>query len=345
MNFIRCREVYERLQDDFSRFLYEKRAMYCLTTDGRYIDDILYSIIDKEKLKNIVNRMNSVSGRLVIRGAGNDYWILKKLYPELKFAFFVDNDVTKQGHTIDEKEVISPVEFYEKFSDYYVLVNSAAANKEIIDDLKKNGMQDEHILNLADCYEAICDKQYFETGIVTNDAEEVFIDGGCYDGRTIKQFIDWCSGDYKKIFAFEPDKISYERIKERLRVKDIQNVKLLNRGLWSSETELSFSENGSQGARIEECGNEIVKTTTIDKTVEDEKVTFIKLGVEGAEYEALVGAKDTIRKYKPKLAISVYHKPEDIFELPELILSINSDYKLYLRHYQLSQYETILYCI
>ena len=79
--------------------------------------------------------------------------------------------------------------------------------------------------------------------------------------------------------------------------------------------------------------------------VKNERVTFIKLDVEGAEYEALLGAQNTIKKNRPKLAISIYHKPQDIFELPELIMSIRDDYRMYLRHYQLSPNETILYCV
>lgn len=345
MEFIKSRAVYGRLQDNYSRFLYEKRAMYCITGDGRYTDDILYSIIDKDILEDIVEKLRSVSDRLAIRGAGNDYWIMKKLYPSLEFAFFVDQDDTKRGRLIDGKEVIAPEEFYDKYRDYYVLVNSAAANTEIINDLKKHKVPDSKILNLADCYKAICDRQYFEKDIIPHNTDEVFIDGGCYDGRTIRQFIDWCGGDYRKIFAFEPDKISYERIAERISDEKIRDVKLYNRGLWSRETELTFNEDGSQGARISEAGAATIKTISIDEAVENEKVTFIKLDVEGAEYETLLGAKETIRKYRPKMAISVYHKPEDIFELPELILSMDDSYKFYLKHYQLSPNETILYCI
>jgi FkbM family methyltransferase len=345
LDFAKTREVYKMLQDDYSRFIYEKRVMFCLTGDPQYMDGILESIIDKGILSFIVEKMKRVKDKLVIRGVGNDYWILKKLYPELEFVLFVDADETKQGRMIDGKSVISPGEFYEKYKDYYVLVNSAAANNEIIDELRKNGIEDQKIINLADCYEGICDKQYFEDEIVPKESNEVFVDGGCYDGRTLKQFIRWCGGDYKKIFAFEPDNISYERIIDSLELDGVDNVEVFNRGLWSNSTELSFSEDGSQGAKISEFGNITIKTATIDECVGNERVTFIKLDVEGAEYEALLGARNTIIRDRPKLAISIYHKPEDIFQLTELIMSFNNDYKFFLRHYQLSPCETILYCV
>ena len=69
------------------------------------------------------------------------------------------------------------------------------------------------------------------------------------------------------------------------------------------------------------------------------------MDIEGTEMEALKGAEYIIKKYKPKLAISIYHKPEDIVEIPKYILNINPDYKLYLRHYSDNAGETVLYAI
>lgn len=77
----------------------------------------------------------------------------------------------------------------------------------------------------------------------------------------------------------------------------------------------------------------------------EEKVTFIKMDVEGAELEALKGARKTIMKHHPRLAISIYHKPEDIWEIPAYILSLSEDYRFYIRHYQFSKNETILYAV
>ena len=69
------------------------------------------------------------------------------------------------------------------------------------------------------------------------------------------------------------------------------------------------------------------------------------MDIEGAEKQALFGSKQVIKQNHPKLAISVYHRFDDIFEIPELILSFNPDYKLYLRHYCINPAETILYAI
>lgn len=98
-------------------------------------------------------------------------------------------------------------------------------------------------------------------------------------------------------------------------------------------------------SRIREDGEEIVNVTSLDKELGDEKVTFIKMDIEGSELPAIIGAKNIIIKNKPKLAISVYHKYEDIFEIPEIILKYNPNYKIYLRHYATSDSETILYAL
>ncbi|MCR5012743.1 MAG: FkbM family methyltransferase [Lachnospiraceae bacterium] len=341
----KSRLFYDRLQDDYSRWLFEKRAMWSLTGNASYAAEITASIIDEAVFFKLMEKAKSVSDRLVIRGGGNDYWVIKKLYPELDFCLFVDNDELKQQDGVDEKKVISPEEFYKDYADYYVLVNSMAANGEIVSELKAHGIPDEHIINLRECYENACDIQYFDKNIVKSSGKEVFIDGGCYDGRTVLQFAKWCEGDYEKVFSFEPDPDNFELAKRRMDNAALNNVNLYNKGLWNECTELHFAGSGSQGARIMEDGGITIHTATVDEIVAGGKVTFLKLDVEGAEYNALLGAEQTIRKWHPKLAVSIYHKPGDIFELPEVIMSMSDDYKFWLRHYQLSINETILYAI
>ena len=337
--------VYEHLQDDYSRWLYEKRVMWSLTGDSTYVNEITSSIVDANGIEELMKKAEQVSDRLVIRGVGNDYWIIKRLYPGLDFKLFVDNDPTKQHRIIDGKQVITPDEFYEHYRDHYVFINSTSANAEIKEELKQHGIPEEHMINLGKCYEDICDKQYFDKEIMKKSCDEIFIDGGCYDGRNIYQFVRWCDGDYKKIYSFEPDPGNYKLVEKRIKAKPLSGVKLLNKGLWNESTEIKFVDDGTQGARISDNGQTVIQTTTIDETVGDDRVTFSKLDVEGAEYNALLGAEHAITTYRPKLAISVYHKPEDIFEIPELILSMHNDYKFYLRHYQLSPNETILYAV
>jgi FkbM family methyltransferase len=169
--------------------------------------------------------------------------------------------------------------------------------------------------------------------------EEVFVDAGCFDFATSLNFIKWCGGKYKKIIAFEPDPIQYPICVENS--KNINNAVIYPYGLWNEKATLSFDDTGCITNDLKENIVEI-KTVKLDDILNGEKATFIKMDIEGAELNALKGAKQTILKYRPKLAICVYHKPEDIWEIPAYILSLRNDYKFYLRHYW---YDTVLYAI
>ncbi len=81
----------------------------------------------------------------------------------------------------------------------------------------------------------------------------------------------------------------------------------------------------------------------LDSVVKD-RVSFIKLDIEGSELEALKGARETIRRNKPRMAICIYHKPEDIWEIPRYIKSLVPEYHMAVRHYMTYLYDTILYC-
>jgi hypothetical protein len=69
------------------------------------------------------------------------------------------------------------------------------------------------------------------------------------------------------------------------------------------------------------------------------------MDIEGAELNALKGAEQIIKRYKPKLAICIYHKPEDIWTIPNLLLEFVPDYQFYIRHYSLTCFETVLYAL
>lgn len=88
-----------------------------------------------------------------------------------------------------------------------------------------------------------------------------------------------------------------------------------------------------------------VDVDSLDNVLAGRCVTFIKMDIEGAEYNALLGAAETIKRYKPKLAICIYHKPSDRWELPMLILELNPSYRFYLDCYGVSGGEVVLYAI
>lgn len=186
-------------------------------------------------------------------------------------------------------------------------------------------------------------EQYFEYDIICLSKEEVFIDGGGYTGDTVITFLRKTNSEFKKIYSFEPEKSKHEEFIKNL--SSFKNIELIPYGLWEEKDTLFFDSQNNSSSCISELGSTEIEVTSIDEILNGEEVTFIKMDIEGAELGALQGAKNTIKMYKPKLAICVYHNPLDIIEIPKLIKEIEPSYNLYLRHYSKSHSDTILYAI
>lgn len=105
-----------------------------------------------------------------------------------------------------------------------------------------------------------------------------------------------------------------------------------------------FTETGGGGSRVtqQETGT-YIDTVSLDQCVSD-KVTFIKMDIEGVELEALKGSREIIRKYRPRLAISISQE-KDLVEIPSYIKELVPEYKLYVRHYSNVASETVLYAV
>lgn len=196
--------------------------------------------------------------------------------------------------------------------------------------------------------------QYFEKNLIQLSDQEVFIDGGAFVGDTIEEFIHQAQGKYKYIYGFEPD--CYSRNKAMMALQNYQRITVSDKGLYSRDGLVRFATTGgssmaSGGTIVDVEGDNVsdITVTKLDMFFQDEKLedypTFIKMDLEGTEKEAILGAAQVIRQAKPKLAICVYHKPEDIYELTDLIYQLNSDYRFFLRHYANYMWETVLYAI
>jgi len=183
-------------------------------------------------------------------------------------------------------------------------------------------------------------EQYFDKELINNIDNLVFFDGGGYIGDTTAQVIKNYP-NYKHIYLVEPIK---EHIKIAKRdLKEFKNIQFIQSGISNSFKTLNFHEEKSFSTTNIDSNNSI-QVDTIDNII-DIGVSYIKLDIEGSEQDAIDGAKKTITKYKPILAICIYHKAEDWHEIPKKVLAINKDYKVYIRHYMEGIYETVMYFI
>ncbi len=173
---------------------------------------------------------------------------------------------------------------------------------------------------------------------------ESYLDLGAYRGDTIQEFIRSTNGKYSSIIALEPDVKTFKKLK--LYAQGSENIRLFNMGIWDEDTSLSFNPSLGRGSSIKSNGTQSLLVTTVDTLYHSQRVSYIKADVEGAEYRAITGARHTLKRDKPKLNIAAYHRSEDIFELPILISSINSEYKIFLRqHPHIPAWDLNLYCI
>lgn len=180
-------------------------------------------------------------------------------------------------------------------------------------------------------------------------AGDTVLDVGGFRGETAIVFADWV-GAKGKVFAFEPVPASYRAMTENIRANHLEGViTAVNKGCSSvSKGAKAIScTDGAPWSYISEGDGVVdVELVTIDDFVRAnhlKKVDFIKMDVEGFESDVLLGGKEVLRTFKPKLAVALYHKSSDLVEIPRLVRSLG-DYKLYVRSNMDGPFGLNLFC-
>lgn len=343
------------LQDEESQFIFKKRIEFNESNNYRlfreiidkYVPELSNSYYYPGKEKEIIEKVKEKT-HIWIRGGGIR---CRRIIDMLQNA-----DINIEG-VIDRNDEIEdimgiPVFHWNKvnITEIDCLIISMT-DREVAEECAKEAVllgvsKKDIIMHREYCLMVLENKQYFEKFIKYTEGE-TFIDAGVLDLATSIRFAEQCIKNHVidfKIYAFEPDKKSYERCMNIKAQYPEMKIELINSGLWSSNTVIGFDLLGNGASGINEESSDVIKCVTLDSSVK-EKVTFIKMDIEGAELEALKGCQNIIRNYKPKLAISVYHKAEDIIEIPHYIKQLVPEYRLYLRHYSNGHTETILYAL
>ncbi len=190
-------------------------------------------------------------------------------------------------------------------------------------------------------------QQYRYGTIVEPKLGDIVFDIGAYVGDSALWFAK-AVGPQGKVYAFEPEPSNFERLKANLKRNKVINVIPLQLALSENEGEMQIAGGEGCSEITETAGDTSVKVTTADKFMEANKlprVDFIKMDVEGHELKVLAGAKETIKTFKPSLALSAYHRGDDLINLPKFLLELNPDYKFYLRHCTPGWADTVLYVV
>lgn len=344
------REIYERLQDDESKQIYMSRLNYSITQEFSCLREMIDRVIKtKGAWKDFLKRLTELSKNheLVIFGAGMWGKILyRELRGSVQWKYMVDtNPAGKEEGSVP---ILGFWQFMENYQGEYIVLSSFKNLREMAGQLRSYGISDEKIVDAGSViYRLTEGAVYFDLEeLLPCRRPEIFVDAGCFDGFTTRQFFEWCGGKGYS-YCLEPDAGNIALIRKNL--GDNRDMEIIDKALWSATTELSIDAKGNCATSVTasngQYGQKRIGAVALDDIMLDKGVTFIKMDIEGAEVEALHGAARTISEQKPRLAVSIYHKPDDIWTIPRVILSCNPDYKFYVRHYSFSDYDTVLYAI
>lgn len=292
-------------------------------------------VIPPEQLKKIENVF------VIITVTGHHYLPIKKQLSEMGIPY-----ITYMEYVLFYK--------YDKF-------------KMVYDELLEDDFSKRTYLHILMSHLS-CDMNYLREIFVRNQyfeipefcvpiSNEVFIDCGAYTGDTLENYINRKIGIFEKIYCFEPTEETFHALcvrRERLLREWTLDEKqiIAEKKIVTSKSEVKYfmdQVNGKDSNRMVKDNSIKAKQiigVSLDEYFADkeEKPTFIKADIEGAEMEMLEGAAGIIANRKPLLAICIYHKVEDLYEIPILLKRLNPEYKMSIRHHMPNYYETVLYC-
>lgn len=308
--------------------------MYNLFGEIKY----LRKIIETNKMAADFLKKLLAEKKVAVWGAGMRAEKFAECYPEVGIECFIDSN--KCGEMWHGIKVISLKEFKEAHFNTKIVILPRIVHSKIEKEIKESGIGESRILNFAAVMDQLYEDQYFDIPELRLGKVDVFVDGGSLDGSdSIKFYKMW--GDKTQIWEPNPEAVS--SIDKRLKENNIP-YKLIQAGV-SNEKEKAFllkkkDEPSATFLELSQNGDNFLDC--LDNHM-DEKISMIKMDVEGFEEKALLGARGVIQRDHPILAICVYHKQEDIWEIHQLIHSMCPEYRFYLRHYSLFQNETVLY--
>jgi FkbM family methyltransferase len=323
---------------NYAEYIYQILKRNNIKLEGVFVDQKIidkkfhqYDVISFEQVKNKYKKIN------IVRGNGNiereSYFREIELVDSV-YSFF---DLMGFGWNLND----------ELIQDYSKIIN------EMFNKFEDNKSRESFKAYIKSRYfndwnyiqPYVCQNMYFPEFIKISN-EESIIDCGAFDGDTLK-LLQKKTTNWKNYIAFEPSNMPYDMLKKYIEKNQVKNIKTFKLGVWNKKTTLSFVEDNDISRILEgsvENGTKI-QVDTIDNICSDIKVTYIKMDLEGSELIALQGAKDTVLKNRPKLAVSIYHKPSDLIDIYRFIKDMKLEYKFYFRIHTKIGTDAVLYAL
>jgi FkbM family methyltransferase len=189
---------------------------------------------------------------------------------------------------------------------------------------------------------------YFSKDLYQPIPDEVYVDCGGFDGDTLKDFHRATGGRFSKAIVFEPDPLNFKKLNASaaaLSGDSPARVETFPYAVGSRSEELIFQSTGTVSSQISTEGSLRVRCEPLGKVLMNQRITFLKMDIEGAELDAVAGAETLIRKNRPILTICLYHKQNHLWAIPLKIASFVNDYDFHLRTYGKDGWDLVLYAI
>ena len=335
----KCANILKKEGHNILYFIDKEKYKTCA-----YIDDIeVISIEDKRLDQTFRANTECIIG---IFNAYVDLYLIEKELQNHKF-----------------KSIINPLAFYDTFSEkigdyfwlsakkqYHAYEEQIVKSYDLLEDTFSKELFKNILLyrftNSLDVIQAPQNVliQYFPKDICCKYPTLKFLDCGAYDGDTILKIIQQ-KLPLSSYVAFEPDIQNIKALSNNLKLNAHSKGYIYPCGVWDKTTQLRFNGGTGSSCHISDSGDDIINVVAIDEVILNSEVNFIKMDIEGAEIQALNGAQEIIKKYEPILAISAYHKFDDLWSILETIQSFGVEYKYYMRMYEYNGFEIVYYAI
>lgn len=183
---------------------------------------------------------------------------------------------------------------------------------------------------LRECTSAKEETNKFIYGLFDN---KNYVDIGAYNGDTVEEYVNAC-GKEAKIYAFEPDERNFRKLCEKSKSLS-DSITCFNAAAWDKNETVYFSSRSGRASSAENAAlfakSKEIRAVRADSVI-DAPIGYVKIDAEGSDKKALIGLSEIIKRDRPVIRCAAYHRTEDYFDIPETVLSICPDYKIYMRH-------------
>lgn len=319
---LKSKEGYANFVDEIKKL----KDIWKTSVDNRIknpLDEEFWEIYDYFKL---------VDDKVIYEKVLNYFWSLPETYQQeflsipTRYTFLTGKiDVIEQDFSLINQYVKMMSREIEKYKWLYEMLADYRSQR-ILNGIIKYWFQ----FNIDELhrYTENVFLDYFDLDILQCGKEDIFVDLGAYTGDSITDYIT-TYGNYKKIYAYEITPGTYQKLINNLNIYSdiVFNQKGVGKSHGSMYIDVKINDAGN---KVSDNGINKVEVVCLDEDIL-EPISVVKMDIEGAEKEAIEGMKKHIQNEKPKLLISTYHIPADIFEIPYMLFKIRNDYKFYLR--------------